>query len=876
MKTTLLVRGFVIFLFVSLTHLSTYSQTGNAPDCSDAIENQICEDADFQLTANGEGVEELLGNNISNPQTNPASGNAGCILGAGETNSTWMIIAIAEDGELQFSFGAAGGTGFFDWIMWPYSPTACDEIANNTLAPIRCNWNGPSAGFTGMANPLPPGASAANFEPPFNVLAGEQYLIHMSNFSSTVANLPLNFFGTASVTCDPLLEITVNDTTICPGDNAVLSASGAIDYLWSPTNETTASITVSPSITTVYSVTGTETLSSGSVAVGAGQATVTVLDANDPQCSCTVSASNNGPICFNATFDLNATAVTNGSYEWDIIGDVIGTGQNVTGISALAPGTWPIQVTAIDENGFICTDVTQLIIIPPSDPDCSCEINASNTGPICYNAEFDLNATSVTNGTYEWSVDGNIIGNEQNITDIPALEPGTWTIQVSAVDDAGFGCVATTELEVLSETDPSCSCTVTASNTSPICVNGSYDLSAVSTSNCTYQWELLGSVIGDGQDMTGITGAIAGSFSYEVIATDENGFTCNATTEVLVNALPSISAGTDEQICLGDEITLTASGGISYNWFDGIQWFNNITNDITFNINNDVSFIVEGEDVNGCINTDTVLVIVNTSQVPILNTETDVICVGESVQLSNLNTNAETTNWYLSNGTESIGTNNPSPFFFNESGCYDLTISMVDNNGCDTSLSFNDVVCVQEPLASFYTNPGVIGPGNGEVYFFNTSVGAESYLWQFGDGEVSTLFEDAHAYDITQQTGYQATLIAFSSIGCQDSVSLPITYQEELIYYIPNSFTPDADEHNQMFKPVFTSGFDPFNYEISIYNRWGEMIWKSFDHNQGWDGTYSANKGIPVQEGQYSWVIKFKPKDTDGKVIIHGIVNVLK
>jgi gliding motility-associated-like protein len=124
--------------------------------------------------------------------------------------------------------------------------------------------------------------------------------------------------------------------------------------------------------------------------------------------------------------------------------------------------------------------------------------------------------------------------------------------------------------------------------------------------------------------------------------------------------------------------------------------------------------------------------------------------------------------------------------------------------------------------------------------------------------------------------GYQATLIAFSSIGCQDSVSVPINYQEELIYYIPNSFTPDADEHNQTFKPIFTSGFDPFNYEISIYNRWGEMIWKSFDHTQGWDGAYSANQGIPVQEGQYSWVIKFKPRDTDGKVIIHGIVNVLK
>ncbi|OUT72914.1 MAG: hypothetical protein CBB76_00710 [Crocinitomicaceae bacterium TMED16] len=620
----------------------------------------------------------------------------------------------------------------------------------------------------------------------------------------------------------------------------------------------------------------TETLPTGVETVGLGQSTVIVLDQNDLQCSCSVDASNNGPICFNATFDLSATAVSNGTYEWDIIGDVIGTGQNLTDLPALAPGTWPIQVTAVDDNGFVCTDVTQLIIIPPTDPQCSCIISALNSGPICYNATYDLNATSVSNGTYEWSVDGNILGTEQNLSGLAALAPGIWTIQVSAVDDDGLTCIATTELEVLSETDASCSCTVTASNTSPICVNDSFDLSAVSSSNCTYQWELSGAGIGDGQNMTGITGANAGSFLYEVTATDENGYTCNATTEVLVNALPSISAGLDEQICFGEEITLAASGGVSYNWFDGTQWLNNITNEITFNISNDASFIVEGEDVNGCINTDTVLVIVNAAQLPILNTEASVICLGEPVELSNLNTNAEATSWYFSNGTESIGINDPSPFFFNDAGCYDLTINMVDNNGCDTSLSFNNVVCVEEPLASFYTNPGVIGPGNGEVYFFNTSVGADYYLWEFGDGDVSTLFEDVHTYDITQQTGYQATLIAFSSIGCQDSVSLPITYQEELIYYIPNSFTPDADEHNQIFKPVFTSGFDPFNYEIAIYNRWGEIIWKSFDHTQGWDGSYSSNKGIPVQEGQYSWVIKFKPKDTDGKVVIHGIVNVLK
>ena len=112
----------------------------------------------------------------------------------------------------------------------------------------------------------------------------------LSNYSSQTTTLPLNFFGTADVTCEAVLPITVNDATICPGDNAVLTATGATDYLWAETNETTATITVSPAVTTTYSVTGTETLPDGVVAVWIGEVTVTVLDPNDPQCSCDVDA----------------------------------------------------------------------------------------------------------------------------------------------------------------------------------------------------------------------------------------------------------------------------------------------------------------------------------------------------------------------------------------------------------------------------------------------------------------------------------------------------------------------------------------------------------------------------------------------------------
>ena len=104
---------------------------------------------------------------------------------------------------------------------------------------------------------------------------------------------------------------------------------------------------------------------------------------------------------------------------------------------------------------------------------------------------------------------------------------------------------------------------------------------------------------------------------------------------------------------------------------------------------------------------------------------------------------------------------------------------------------------------------------------------------------------------------------------------MPIIYEEQLIYYIPNSFTPDSDEHNQLFCPVFTSGFDPFNFEMKIYNRWGELIFESHDSTKGWDGSYGS-KGERAQCGVYSWVINFKPKNNDEKIAVNGFVNVLE
>ena len=99
---------------------------------------------------------------------------------------------------------------------------------------------------------------------------------------------------------------------------------------------------------------------------------------------------------------------------------------------------------------------------------------------------------------------------------------------------------------------------------------------------------------------------------------------------------------------------------------------------------------------------------------------------------------------------------------------------------------------------------------------------------------------------------------------------------EDVVYYIPNVFTPDGDNYNQTFQPVFTSGFDPFDYSMYIYNRWGELIFESHDALQGWDGTYLSSNVDLVQEGSYIYVIDFKLKQNDERKKITGHLTLIR
>jgi gliding motility-associated-like protein len=112
--------------------------------------------------------------------------------------------------------------------------------------------------------------------------------------------------------------------------------------------------------------------------------------------------------------------------------------------------------------------------------------------------------------------------------------------------------------------------------------------------------------------------------------------------------------------------------------------------------------------------------------------------------------------------------------------------------------------------------------------------------------------------------------------GCTSNpISTILTIQEcpNLLIYIPNSFTPDGDEHNNTWMPIFTAGFDPQNISIYIYNRWGQMIWESHNANVGWDGTYNNTL---CQTGVYVYKIIYGNLKNDAKKTIIGHLTLLK
>jgi gliding motility-associated-like protein len=203
-------------------------------------------------------------------------------------------------------------------------------------------------------------------------------------------------------------------------------------------------------------------------------------------------------------------------------------------------------------------------------------------------------------------------------------------------------------------------------------------------------------------------------------------------------------------------------------------------------------------------------------------------------------------------------------------GANDITYTLL--TGCGGQNTTTITVNAQAN-ASFLLENNILDPINPQAEIINLSQNAVTYEWTFGDNTTSTDVEPIHLYS-QEPRNYTINLIATSIDGCSDTTSIIVTVPETLIFYVPNSFTPNGDELNNTFLPIFTSGFDPFDYRLSIYNRWGELIFESLDHTVGWDGTFK-NLGISEQ-GTYTFKIEFALKSTGDKETSVGSFSLFR
>ncbi|MDG2227950.1 MAG: gliding motility-associated C-terminal domain-containing protein, partial [Flavobacteriales bacterium] len=406
-----------------------------------------------------------------------------------------------------------------------------------------------------------------------------------------------------------------NDTTICSGDSVVIGGNPTsvlgTTYVWSPstlmTDPSVPNPTVFPTVTTTFYVVTTNDTCSGidSVTVNVNPLPL-------------ISAGSNIQICIGDSAQLLATGGI--SYLWSPTTNL--TNDTIANPMAFPSDTTEYIVNASDING--CENSDTIIVIVNPLPIAF----AGNDLDICLGDTTTLIANGGSN--YSW-LPSDSLSNSLNDTTL-AFPTITSEYIVSVIDSNG--CIQSDSVVITINDLPISS--VTQDTT--ICIGDSAQLNA--SGGNSYFWTPTAGL--SDPNIPNPWATSNATTNYVVAITDINGCTIQDSVEISVNILPNISAGNDIQICIGDTAQLQVTGGESYLWTPQTGLSNDTSSAPTALINDTTEYIVSGNDVNGCINSDTISVIIN--PLPIVSAGNDInICIGDSVQL--FATGGESYNW---------------------------------------------------------------------------------------------------------------------------------------------------------------------------------------------------------------------------------------
>ncbi|MBK6834150.1 MAG: PKD domain-containing protein [Bacteroidetes bacterium] len=231
-------------------------------------------------------------------------------------------------------------------------------------------------------------------------------------------------------------------------------------------------------------------------------------------------------------------------------------------------------------------------------------------------------------------------------------------------------------------------------------------------------------------------------------------------------------------------------------------------------------------------------------------------------------------NWNFGDG--SFASSQQANHCFSSPGSYNISVTVVSTIGaCTNTLTKNNFITVfANPTADFISNPEEPTVLDATIDFVDlSSSDVVSWNWSFGDGEAlnGANSNPSHFYASEEAGTYEVQLIVKNIYNCVDSISKVLTINDVFTFYVPKAFSPNGDDANETFYGVGV-GID--KYKMEIFDRWGNLIFKTVDLKNTWDGR--ANNGNDIAlEDVYVWKVDLT--DIYGmKHTFNGIVSLIR
>ncbi len=517
--------------------------------------------------------------------------------------------------------------------------------------------------------------------------------------------------------------------------------------------------------------------------------------------------------------------------------------------------------------------------------------------------QFDDNPSGAS-FTYSWFLDGNPHSSLDTFTECPAYQTGV--AEITLIVEAGSAaCQSTQTIFVNTSQIPVITATADVyEGCTPLTVN----FTATNQFAGITAWNFDNGSSETGVDITQMTfdcldyntGDCVFDVSYTAISSTNP--TCTATEIVpitvhpipvsdfyLLDTILCYEEGVDAMInAVNSSSELTGqtctAGNSPYTWTllpTGSSTCTETVNELPLLTTPDMgnfTLTLEVIDQYGCTNQSSQNFIVVEAPTPEIAFLQNSVCLPTQVEILNTTTGAASFDLEIPGFV--IPTNFNSPYILNIEypGYYEAEFTVTSPEGCSVEVDIDPAFeAWNSPVADFTTNSTYINILEPIVNFTNLTNGGTDFIWSFGDGDGSSEVNPSHEY--YEADDYQVQLYATNQYGCSDVSTQTISVNNLLQIFVPNSFTPNNDGNNDAWWPVISGKEIIAQYELWIYNRWGNLVFFSTTPEEPWIGENAISGGgeyYATGTEEFTWKIEIKMVDGLGAIKESGHVYLVR